>query len=187
MGIDDAFITPRTSSKIYSLPKKAIAINISQYIDKKFIPVIYQLACNLKDKGYAPIFTYFQGEIELIKQCSHDEFPAYNFDKPEDLALFYSQVYASIGMRYHSTIFGLAGGKPTVNIYITEYQKNKLEAIQQETGIPNFMAHAPTINATDLTNTLLEAIKTQPPYLQKINDEWRQKANLAIKYLEILK
>jgi len=187
LGVDDAFTIPRTSQQIYNLPNKAIAINISQYIDNKFTSIIYSFACNLKEKGYSPIFTYFQGEIDLIKKCSHNKFPSYGFKKPEDLALFYSKVYASIGMRYHSTIFGLAGGNPTVNIYITEYQKNKLEAIQKETNIPNFMICLSNITSNNLTDILMKAIQTQSPYLQKINKSWKQKANLAIKYLETLK
>ena len=53
------------------------------------------------------------------------------FNHPYEIAWFYEKLYTSIGMRYHSTIFSIAGKTPNVNIYTNEYQKLKMEALPQ--------------------------------------------------------
>lgn len=186
-GIDDAFTTPRNSKCSLEIPENTIAINVSHFIKTDMCDTLYKVAFKLKAEGYYPIFNYFQDDKKEAERCSLRDFPIYSFEHPEDLAYFYSKVIASIGMRYHSAIFGIAGEKPTINIYITDYQKYKIKAIQEETKIPNFGIDYKNLTVDNLYNQLKEAIKNQPPFLKIINKNWRKKGNLAIKYLEEIK
>jgi len=184
LGIDDAFTTP--PSKKLKLPEKTIAINVSRFIQPNLYKVFYNLAKKLKKEGYNPIFNYFQDDRKVAEGCSQKEFSIYEFEHIADIVDFYYKVTASIGMRYHSTILGLAGGNPTINIYVTDYQKYKISAIQNATGLTNFMINYKDCNATKLYNMIQKAIKYQPAILKKINTNWRKKSNLAIDYLKKL-
>jgi len=181
LSTDDAFTTPR--QKIF-VEKKVIAINVSCYIKKNMIKIFHSFANIWKEKGFNPVFVYFHPkDKEIAKKCSIGEFPLQGFNNPKETAYFYSKVVASVGMRYHSTLFALAGGHPTVNIYGNIYQEKKLQGIREETHIPDLAISFEEINIK-LYDTLTKAMTSQPEYLKKINIDWRKRANIAIDLME---
>ncbi len=189
LGIDDAFTMPLKYSKKMDILENTIAINVSKFMTKGMEKIFYNLACKIKKNGYNVIFNFFQDEEELIKRVTKEEFPIYNFNNinPEEVAYFYSKVKASIGMRYHSFIFALAGGHPAINIFVNDYQEAKLRAIQEETKLPDFLISELECNVDIIYDMLKKAIETQPKFIEIINENWRHKGNLAIKYIEEIK
>lgn len=183
LGVDDAFTTPPIKTELI-IPENTVAINVSCFIKPNLYNVFYNVAKLLKQKGYNPVFNYFQSDRKAAERCSNKEFPIYSFNSSTELSYFYHNVVGSIGMRYHSAIFGLAGNKPVINIYLDEYQKLKMQAIQEETKIPNFILDGNKLTAEHLFNTFVKALQSQPSFLEEINKNWRQRANLGVELLD---
>lgn len=130
---DDAFDFPISTNRFaYLKNKKAIGINVSSYINEELKHELYNVAKRLKEEGYYPIFNHFQNEIEIAKQCASGEFPIVEFNSASEISEFYSYCKLAIGMRYHSTIFSLSHKVPHINLYRNDYQKRKINAIENE-------------------------------------------------------
>ena len=141
----------------------------------------------LQKEGYNIVFNYFhpkdKGEAE---KCSKGKFPVIGFEKSTEIAYFYANVIVSIGMRYHSAIFGLRGGSPVINIYTNQYQYLKLKAIEDIEGIKDFTIDYKQISVDVLFEMLQKAMKSQPDTIARLKTEWTKKGNLAIDLMEKL-
>ena len=181
VGIDDAFTSP--AGKV-DLPKNTIGINFSCFIVPRIQKELYELAVLLKKNKYNPIFNYFQNEKRLEESTTKGDFPIHYFDSPKNVVGFHKACSGVVSMRYHSMILSLAQQTPVVNISRDEYQYSKVKAIINETKIENLGISFPETTRDSLYSILMKAIETQPTKLKEINDKWRPKGNLAIKYLE---
>ena len=187
LGVDDAFTTPVENTGKIKMPKNAIGINISKSIKPNMYEIFYLLAEKLKKEGYNTVFNYFhpKDKEEAIK-CSKGKFPVIGFEKSTEIAYFYANVVASIGMRYHSAILGLGGGYPVINVYTNEYQHLKLKAIEDAEGIKDFTIDYRQISVDVLFKILQRAMKSQPDIITRLKIEWTKKGNLAIDLMEKL-
>ncbi|GAG87732.1 unnamed protein product, partial [marine sediment metagenome] len=176
LGIDDAFTTPVEDTGKIKIPKNAIGINISKSIKPKMYEIFYLLAKKLKKEGYNVVFNYFHPkDKEEALKCSKGKFPVVGFVKSTEMAYFYANVMASIGMRYHSAIFGLGGGSPVINIYTNQYQYLKLKAIEDVEGLEDFTIDYRKISVDVLFKMLQRAMKSQPNIISRIKIEWTKK------------
>jgi len=183
LGVDDAFTLPNNNNNSSYALDNAIGINISSFITPDLYDIFYTLANRLKNLGYCPIFNYFSmPDAEHAEKCSKKEFSVLGFSNPEEAINFYSQLKASIGMRYHSAIFSLGQKIPHVNIYSNEYQRLKIKAIEGETNIQCFGLDKKNIDKAE--EYVLNAIKYQKSQIESFHSNWTEKANLAIKEIE---
>lgn len=182
-GIDNAFGYPITTTKFqYLKDKKVVGINVSQSITVPIINKLYNLALLLKEKGYTPIFNYFQNEKSIIKKCCRNTFNSVEFNNPSEIAEFYSYCKMAIGMRYHSTIFCLSQKVPHVNLHCNSYQRLKIEAIEEVTGL--------TIGIDLMSEPSIEDILTQLETnlgnvdgFNKVHQDWSTKKYIDIEEL----
>ena len=187
LGIDDAFTTPVEDTGKIKIPKNAIGINISKSIKPEMYETFYLLSKKLQKEGYNVVFNYFHPkDKEEVMKCSKGEFPIVSFEKSTEIAYFYANVIASIGMRYHSAILGLGGDSPVINIYTNKYQHLKLKAIEDAEGIKDFTIDYQKITVDILFKMLQRAMKSQPDTISRIKKEWTKKEGLAIKFMESL-
>jgi len=186
LGIDDAFTTIPKKNEKFKIAPNTVTINVSQFLKPEKYGTFHSLAKRLKKAGYNPLFNYFQTDKKVAEACSKGKFPIYECGHFAEMVGLYYDVVGSIGMRYHSAIFGLAGNHPVVNIYISEYQKGKVRAIRESTKLPYFMIDMKNCTSKSLFDMFEKAMKAQPKVLEEINKEWRKRANLAVKYLDKL-
>ena len=185
-GIDDAFTSVGLpSEQILSLPDKMVVINVSCFIQrqKKLKDMLYTVAVDLKRKGYNPVFNYFQNDKIRADECAKGDFPVVGFTRPEEVPAFFEKAVGTIGMRYHSTILSIANHTPVINLYLDNYQKTKIEAIQKETGLVGLGMSGNTSKTEDIITQFEKVMTEQPKQLQTTNQLWRPKANLGVKWL----
>jgi polysaccharide pyruvyl transferase WcaK-like protein len=180
-GIDDAFTSPKIKTNI---PSNTIGINISCFIVPRLYQEFYDLGIMLKKNGFNPVFNYFQSEHRLIENITKGDFEVYNFKSPEDVVGFHNDCLATVSMRYHSMLLSLAGQTPTINLSRDEYQYSKIKAIIDNTGIENLSLKFAQVNSEIMYNHLLSALEKQPNKLKEIEEKWKPKGNLAIKYIK---
>ena len=186
IGCDDAFTTPPKQGSLPDIPQNVVAINISHYITDNFKVVLQRFCKQIKKEGYVPILNYFQtdmNEEQIAKDISQNEIPIYKINHPEEGAYFYEKVVASIGMRYHSFIFSIAGLSPVINIYANEYQRLKIEAIQKQYNFPYCMLDIKNADFDTLYKQFNLALKEQPEKLNRIHKIWSDLSNLGVKLL----
>jgi len=136
IGVDDAFDYPITTDKYdYLKDKKVVGINISSFITEELKEVLFNLAVEIEHLDYHAVFNYFQNEGELAEEITKGKFEITSFANPSEIAEFYSHCKCAVGMRYHSTIFSISQKVPHVNLYLNNYQKLKINAIEEETGL----------------------------------------------------
>lgn len=178
LGIDDAFTTPAKPGK--PLPKNSVGINISCYVIPRLYTVFYEVAKQLKEQGFNPIFNFYQScDEKIVKKITKNKFPIKSFNHPYEIAEFNKQIVASIGMRYHSTVFSLGAKKPNVNIYLDDYQKLKLKAINDIFKVPSYL-NGNKCNAKDILKEFHKARQEQKWY-NSLYDKWIPNSNLGVK------
>ena len=192
LGIDDAFTTPPNHNRILSrnylppLPKNSVAINASFYMLPRLYSIFYEVAKKLRQQGFNPIFNPYNSKDKIeIEKIAKKEFPIISFKHPSEIAEFNQQVIGSIGMRYHSTVFSLGARKPNVNIYLSEYQKLKLKAINDIHKVPRYL-NGNKCTAKDILNAFHETRKEQNLY-DELYNKWIPKEGLAINIIEEIK
>lgn len=171
---DDAFDYPITTNRFnYLKGKKVVGINVSSFSTPEIRSKLCILALQLKKEGYRVIFNHFQNERELIKKMVGNKFEIVEFNNPSEISEFYNYCKFAIGMRYHSTIFCLSQKVPHINLYINNYQKAKIQAIEKEFGI-DF--------GIDCSNNVLDLYKEFKKIIKR-NIDW----NYIYKWLKELK
>jgi len=188
-GVDDAFNYPITTNKFKSLKnKQVLGINISFLITPKLKKILYNFAIIMKNQGYFPVFNYFQREEKIAKECSKGKFPVVGFNKVSEMAEFYNYCKIAIGMRYHSVIFALSQKVPTLNIYLNEYQANKIKAIEKELNIKmgvNCIKDTPTAKElVDLITNISSLCNQTKEVLISAHKQWTEKTNLIFNLLK---
>ena len=189
-GIDDAFTSIGIESEqIRKLPNNTVVLNVSCFIQRqrKLKEIFYNVAQDLVKLGYYPVFNYFQNDRIRAEECAQGEFPIIALETPEEVPALFAKAVGTIGMRYHSTILSIANMTPVINIYLDNYQKMKIDAIEKETGLIGLGISGNQNNEDAIINQFRKVIDEQPKQIETTNEKWRPKANLGVKWIANIK